>query len=105
MVPVNRSETILDLAVKLGFRAVIVADNKLGVINHTLLTAMALQQASVAVAGVVFNQSSPRTDTNSFIRDDNPQAIARAGNIPVLGELPHLEDWRPDAACFWQKRR
>lgn len=55
MVPINWSFSFLDLAVSLSLPVVVVALNKLGVINHTLLTVNACLNAGLEVKGVVLN--------------------------------------------------
>ncbi len=83
LVPLNSTETMLDLIVSFGLPVVLVSTDYLGSINHTLLSLRCLQQEGVAVAGLVFTG-------RSF--EDNAQAIARfAGEVPVWPRLPHLE--------------
>lgn len=56
---------------------VIVAGNRLGCLNHTLLTVQAARAAGLAVRGVVLNEVLP----------PNPRDVARATNGDVLREL------------------
>ena len=55
LVPITWNYTFLDLAKELSMDVVVVALNKLGVINHTLLTIRACECAGVRVKGVVLN--------------------------------------------------
>jgi len=82
MVPLNEDALVADLIKKLAVPAVIVAPNRLGVINHTLLTIQALKNADIFVLGVILNQG---------INNDHKQAIERFGNVPVLGQLDNLD--------------
>ena len=54
-VPLTPDATVDDLARWLSAPVVVVAANRLGVLNHTLLTVEAVAQAGLAVAGVVLN--------------------------------------------------
>jgi dethiobiotin synthetase len=56
-VPIVGRSTIADLAVALGFPVLVVAANKLGVLNHTLLTVDAIRASGCRVAGVVLNDA------------------------------------------------
>ena len=61
----------------------VVARTALGTINHTLLTLHALRARKLDVMGVVMvGDCSP----------DNRAAIEEFGAVPVLGELPRLDE-------------
>jgi dethiobiotin synthetase len=53
--PIGWSWTAVDLARALDRMALVVASDRLGCINHALLTVGALEAAGVAVAGLVLN--------------------------------------------------
>ncbi len=55
MVPLNNSYLIIDLIKNLNAEVVLVSQNYLGSINHTLLSAQALKQYQIPVAGIIFN--------------------------------------------------
>ena len=57
-VPLNHSMTVEDLALRLRLPILIVAANRLGVINHTLLTAEAVRECGLNLAGVVINNGT-----------------------------------------------
>jgi malonyl-CoA O-methyltransferase len=82
LVPINATELMIDLIVRLEYPALIVARSGLGTINHTLLTLNALRSRAIAVAGVVM-VGEPSAG--------NRDAIERYGRVPVIGELPRLE--------------
>jgi len=101
MVPLNESQTMLDLMVALEMLVLVVALDGLGTINHTLLTLAALRQAGLEVLGVVFNQPETLGGTAEFIRRDNPATIARFGEVVVLGILPHVTGLASGDATSW----
>jgi len=55
MVPINNNALILDLIVHLDAEAIVVSENYLGSINHSLLTLEVLKSRGVRIAGVIFN--------------------------------------------------
>jgi len=54
-VPMNGKETFADLAEALGWPVVLVVANRLGALNHTLLTERAIRDRGLPLAGVVLN--------------------------------------------------
>jgi dethiobiotin synthetase len=55
MVPLNDSQTNLDLIKHLNLPVILVSKNYLGSLNHTLLSFELLQQHGIPMAGIVFN--------------------------------------------------
>lgn len=55
MVPLNSSEFIIDLIKKFDAEAVLVIQNYLGSINHSLLSIDALKHRNIKIRGLVFN--------------------------------------------------
>jgi dethiobiotin synthase len=90
MVPLNESETMLDLMKTLGFPVVLVSRVGLGSINHALLSVQALRAAGLDLIGVVFNHTEPPAKEDGFIEEDNPRTIARFGDVRELGEVGYL---------------
>jgi dethiobiotin synthetase len=58
--PLSAQSTVADLAVRLKCPILIVAANRLGVINHTMLTVEVARQRGLHVAGVVLNDCQAR---------------------------------------------
>lgn len=90
-VPYSRDSLVLDLVVDLELPVLVVVQNKLGAINHTLLTVEALQQRRLRTVGLVFN-SCPGEDPR--ISQDNPRVVAELTGQPCLGTLPWQRDHR-----------
>ena len=55
LVPLNKSESVIDLVPTLKAKVVLVSNHYLGSINHTLLTAELLKQRNYPVEGIIFN--------------------------------------------------
>ena len=55
MVPLNDRETNVDLIKKLALPVILISQNYLGSINHTLLSVAVLKQQNIPIKGLVFN--------------------------------------------------
>jgi dethiobiotin synthetase len=88
-VPFTENNLAMDLVVRLKLPAVVVVQNKLGAVNHTLLTLEYLKVRKVKVIGVIFNNAQ---DVDVDILEDNPKIIHAISNIPTLGALPFEKD-------------
>jgi len=85
LVPVNGKECIIDITAQLNLPVLLVAQNKLGAINHTLLTIEALRKRKIKILGVVFNNAR---DQDKKILADNPKIVAKLGKVKILAILP-----------------
>ncbi len=87
--PLTGEETMAALAVKLGLPVILVVDNKLGALNHTLLTVRAVRAGGLRCAGLILNHASDERDSASI---SNP-AILRSHlpDVPILADLLHGE--------------
>jgi dethiobiotin synthetase len=86
MVPLTRTQTTLDLAQALGLPLLLVIGNRLGAINHTLLTVEAAEGRGLHFTGGVINQVSRKRD--SAVRT-NPQALQELVSFPRWAIVPH----------------
>ena len=55
MVPLNDQFLMIDLIKKLSVEAILVSQNYLGSINHTLLSILALKNYDIPIKGIIFN--------------------------------------------------
>ena len=92
LAPITWEWNVADLARVLGARALVVAADRLGTINHTLLTLSALELAGIACVGVVL--ITPETKDQSS--GQNGAAIARLSGIDRVVTLSRSTD---DAAA------
>jgi dethiobiotin synthetase len=96
MSPVSRLLTNADLAQRLKSAVILVAGNRLGVINHALLSIAAITQTS-ELAGIVLNELSPadRGLPGGFDPvQSNREEIERRSGLGLWGILSHGE--RPE---------
>jgi dethiobiotin synthetase len=82
LVPINESETMIDLMRRIALPVVVAARSTLGTINHTLLTLAALRAARLEVRGVVFVGDA---------HEGNRRAIEHYGETRVVGRIPWIE--------------
>jgi dethiobiotin synthetase len=85
-VPLNRRETLADLAVALQTPVILVVAMRLGCINHALLSAEAILGDGLPLAGWVANCVGPEMDSHA----DNVQSLRERLPAPLLGEVPFL---------------
>lgn len=84
LVPILPDYFMADLAVALGIPVLIVAENKLGALNHTLLTIDSLQRRNVTCAGLILNN---RVEPNSPAAATNRAILETLVPIPIRAEL------------------
>jgi dethiobiotin synthetase len=79
---------VSDLAARLGWPVVVVAPNRLGVLNHTLLTVEAVRRRGLRVAGVVLAEQDARDEAAATNLEDLRLLL---DGVPVRA-LPRLAD-------------
>lgn len=88
-VPLAPGLRVADLAAELGLPVVVVAANKLGALNHTLLTVQAVKARGLDCHGVVFNQLEDELDTAAIT---NKGVIEDLCGVPLLAHVIHGQD-------------
>ena len=89
LVPLLPSYTYADFAKVLKLPLIVVAANKLGMINHLLLTLEHASCKGLSVLGYVLNQiDSP----SSLAAETNREALASLTAVSCIGELPYVDD-------------
>jgi dethiobiotin synthetase len=66
MVPLNDNTLIIDLIEKIPTEVILISQNYLGSINHTLLSIESLQTRNINIKGIIFN-GEENTDSEQFI--------------------------------------
>lgn len=82
-----------DLAAATAGPVLVVAADRLGVLNHTLLTLEAIERSGFTVAGVVLNRGAGSADASTASNLDDLRLL---GRIPVV-TLASLDVHRSDA--------
>jgi len=89
MVPIRSDYFVRDLAMEMRLPVLVVVKNRLGCLNHALLTVRSVQATGLRCAGVVLNGPTGGDD------------VAPATNADVLAsilDLPLLPELRPETA-------
>lgn len=90
LVPVTAAYSMADVAVKLGLPVIVVVNNRLGALNHTLLTVESIRARGLPCAGLVLNQVAETRDAASI---SNRLLLERLlPEVPVLAEVMHGEE-------------
>jgi len=79
MVPLNNEFLIIDLIKKLNIEVVLVSQNYLGSINHTLLSIHALKSYGIPIRGIIFNGIK-----DIYSKD----FILESTGVELLGHIP-----------------
>jgi len=82
-VPLNDSESMADLAAGLGCPVILVVGIRLGCINHALLTATAIRQKGLRIAGWVANHIC----ADMAVADENVATLERLLDAPLVGRI------------------
>lgn len=85
MVPIRPDYFIADLAGEMELPIIILVPNRLGAINHTLLTLENIQRRGLTCAGIVFNNHGSAPDDVSTAT--NRSIIETLISVPILFEL------------------
>ena len=89
-VPITENYFISDLAKDLGLPVILVAANRLGALNHILLTLAAIEAKGLSCAGIILNQLEDEMDTPMIT---NKGILASLTDIPVLDHIIHNQDF------------
>jgi len=87
-VPLTATETLADFAQSLALPVIVVVNNRLGALNHTILTVRNIQARGLRCAGVILNYVSDERDAASI---SNRLILDRFLDVPVLAEVMHGE--------------
>ncbi len=92
LVPIKADYFVSDLAVALGLPVLVVALNKLGCLNHTLLTVQSVQNRGLKCVGVVLNEPSDQED---IAISTNGEILQKLCPVPILAGLTEKLDYLP----------
>lgn len=86
LVPLDATTTMADLAQRIGFPVLVVVANRLGCLNHTLLTLESIRARGLHCAGLVLNSGLPHAAGDAS-RTTNRATLEMTTGAPVLFEL------------------
>lgn len=89
-VPLAPGYAISDLAADLALPVILVAANKLGVLNHLVLTVNAIKARGLTCAGIVLNELEDELDTAKIT---NKGVLEDLTGVPLLAHIIHGQDF------------
>lgn len=89
-VPITETYFVSDLAKDLNIPVILVAANRLGALNHILLTLTAIEAKGLKCAGIILNQLEDEMDTPMIT---NKGIIESLTNVPLLDHIIHGQDF------------
>jgi dethiobiotin synthetase len=84
LVPVTKDCTVADFAADLGWPVIVVVRNKLGALNHTLLTLESVRRRGLPLAGIILNDVDGQTDEATRT---NRAILEESCACPILAEI------------------
>ena len=97
LVPIRADYFVSDLAVEMKLPVLVVAQNRLGCLNHTALTVRSIADHGLFCAGVVLNELPGATNVASATNADILREII---DVPLLSGLTENMDQLP--LDWWQ---
>ncbi len=84
LVPYKDNYTYLDLLIDYRKKSevIVIANNSLGAINHTLLTIDTLKRNDIMIKGIIFNNKDG--NSNEILTKDNIETVEKISGIEVL---------------------
>ena len=90
LVPYCEDGLLCDIAQELDLPVLLIVGNKLGAINHTLLTIEGLRSRNMEIKGLIFNDVNERSDET--ICAENVRIIEKMTGVKSLCSLPYDVD-------------
>ena len=87
-VPLAPQYTTADFAQELGLPVIVVVNNKLGALNHTLLTVKNIQTRHMKCAGLILNHVADERDPASI---SHRMILEQMTDVPIIAEVMHGE--------------
>ena len=86
LVPITRDYFVADLAAELGLPVAIVVANRLGALNHALLTIAGVRARGLECAGLILNHPSVEED---IATTTNRGVLEDLAGVPILFDIAH----------------
>lgn len=90
IVPLAPGYSSADLAEEIGLPVLVVARNRIGCINHTLLTLESIRNHGQTCGGIILNNHP--SDEGDLSREGNRRLLAELCGVPILFEINPRQD-------------
>ncbi|MEK9657621.1 MAG: dethiobiotin synthase [bacterium] len=91
LLPYSREATLLEIVKELDLSVILVVANRLGAINHALLTLEVLKTQGVDCVGMIW--TCPAEEGDATILADNPKIVSQLTGIQSLCSLGFFSDF------------
>jgi dethiobiotin synthetase len=91
LVPITREYFVRDLAAEFGLPVAVVLTNRLGAINHTLLTVESIRTAGLTCAGLIHNHAAPTSAEEGIATTTNRAVLEELSGVPLLFDIAHQQ--------------
>lgn len=89
-VPLAPKKSMSDLAVRMGLPVLLVVGNRLGALNHALLSLKAIRDAGLKCVGIVLNQLDDELNTAMIT---NKGVLEDLSGVPLLEHVIHGQEF------------
>lgn len=89
LVPIERDFLVRDLAREMALPVAVVAANRLGAINHTLLTVESIRAAGLPCAGLILNDVALPSLEQGIATATNRSVLEELAGVPILHHITH----------------
>ncbi len=86
MVPINDNDLIIDFIKKIDAEVILVSQNYLGSINHTLLSIESLKARNIKIKGVIFNGDENATTEQFILSYTKVNCLGRIKQHPFINK-------------------
>ncbi|MGI8436991.1 MAG: dethiobiotin synthase [Chthoniobacterales bacterium] len=97
LVPIAADYFVSDLAMAMGLPVLVVAMNRLGCLNHTMLTVRSVAACGLSCLGVVLNDFEAAAD---FASRTNGEVLREIAGVPILSGLDADDG---ELSAVWRK--
>jgi dethiobiotin synthetase len=94
LVPIAANCTIADFAMELAWPVIVVVRNKLGALNHALLTLESISNRDLSLAGIILNDLEGQMDEATRM---NRRVLEESCGCPILTEIGRGQTMLPAA--------
>ena len=88
MVPLTKNKTVIDIIKEMKLPVIVVTTNKIGTINHTILTVQMCNKYKIPVFGIVINNIEKNNDPK--IDNNLPQILLEMTGKKILANIPFI---------------
>ncbi|MGD1836345.1 MAG: dethiobiotin synthase [Nitrososphaeraceae archaeon] len=90
MVPLTKNKTVIDMIKEMNLSVIVVTTNKIGTINHTILTIQMCKKYSIPVYGIIINNIERNNDPK--IDNALPQILQEMTGEKIIANIPFISN-------------